>query len=350
MDTSIKQKQAEALKREIASDIEPGLFHSENMAGWKEHTKNLPIPRKLIGSLIVEGEMTFIFSQANLGKSIFSVQCGIALATGNNIYMGDGIELTNESEAKKVLYFDFEMPEITMTERWGNELHDNMFFAKIKRGHYLEGTPKDIFSKLKEEADRIGSKTIIIDNLTAISSDLEKGEKAVLFMNEFSRIVRDDNFTIIVVSHTPKRDKTAALTIDSLAGSSKLNQIVDSMVGIGEPKNDSSGSAYIIHLKGRSGKKEFHKGNVIQTQITARKDGFLYHEFVKSSSEVEALSGIKDFGIVDQSIREGVSLRAIGEPLGLSKQAVAQRIKKSKPDYKNYINDLTDEQKDEFWG
>lgn len=309
-------------------DLNNSVFSIKNMIDWKEHANNLPEPRQLIGSLIMEGEMTFIFSESNLGKSIFGVQCSIAIATGENIDLGPGIELVNQAPPKKVLYLDFELGVKLMTNRWGNELHDSLFFGKLKRGEILEGNPKEIFDKIRKSAESYGCDTIVIDNASAISSDLEKSENAVLFMKQLSLLSRDDSFTVILITHTPKRLKKDPLTLNSISGSSKLNQLTDAAIGIGEVDKDEGGHVYLIQLKNRNDKKHYNQGNVIRTQVIESEEGYVRHVFQGCSSEMEAISG------TDENLKsllvyqkEG-SYRKAAKVLGVNHNTVKRRVDK----------------------
>ena len=74
---------------------------SQRMVGT---CKNKPIPEMLFGEFWHEGEISILFSDSNLGKSILSVQIADSISKGQQI---PGFRL--EAKKQPVLYFDFEL-------------------------------------------------------------------------------------------------------------------------------------------------------------------------------------------------------------------------------------------------
>src|SRR5882762_10057697 len=88
------------------SNKEDSVFVTMSANRWIEQAKRRPIPKMLIGELMHEGELCILFSDTNMGKSIFAVQIADCLSRGVSI-----CQFRCESPPRKVLYFDFEMSD-----------------------------------------------------------------------------------------------------------------------------------------------------------------------------------------------------------------------------------------------
>ena len=104
-------------------------------------------------------------------------------------------------------------------------------------------------------------------------------------------LCRFEGYTVLIVAHTPKRSKKEPLTIDAISGSSKLGQLCDGAIGIGEIDTDDGSKKYIIQVKNRNNEITFGKGNIICTNINITDTGLVRHFSFALAKEVEALTG-----------------------------------------------------------
>ena len=160
------------------SNIRKTVFISKNANQLIEDARKEPMPKKLVGDLIYENEQTILFASTNLGKSILATQMAIAVASGKSLDLGNGMILINEVGIVPVLFFDFELSDRQFLKRIGDlKLPDNLFISKVERGKVIQGKPKEIFNQLKEEAESVGAKFIIVDNISKIGNKLEEADK-----------------------------------------------------------------------------------------------------------------------------------------------------------------------------
>lgn len=268
------------------------VFKTKSANVLIEDARKEPPPKKLVGDLIYEEEQTILFAPTNLGKSILATQMAISVANGVNLDLGNGLILKNEVGKVTTLFFDFELSDRQFLNRIGNKvLPDNLFISKIERGKVLNGTPKQIFELLKKEAETVKAKFIIVDNISKIGNKLEDTDNAIEFMSALWDLARHENYTILVIAHTPKINRKESLTSDSIAGSSKLAALSDSIIGMNEFVSHKESQVYIKQIKTRNDSIKYGKGKVICTNITKDSDGFVKHEIFALSSEYEALHG-----------------------------------------------------------
>ncbi len=322
------------IKKEfLKSDIVKSIFSIRTIEQVKEDVKNQPPPKRMIGDLIYESEQIILFSATNLGKSIFASQIAVSIAKGIDLELGPNIVLVNESPPTNTIYYDFELSDHQFVKRIGElESPDNLFIAKIERGEILQGSPKQIFQIIKEGAESVQARFIIIDNISKIGNQLEDGDRAVEFMSALFDLCRNHNYTILIMAHTPKRDKKNPITSDSISGSSKISQLCDAIIGINEVESkDRNTKVYIKQIKSRNGARIYGEHNVICTEINKNEYGYVEHQAFNLCSEYEAISDESSNmntknKTVARYVYENVSFKKIGESEGISAVAVKKRI------------------------
>jgi len=294
--------------------------------------KALPQPVALFDHLWVEGETCILFATSNVGKSLLAVQIGQAIASGKNI---GGFFVSGAPQG--VLYYDFELSDRQFFTRYKDfEFSDNLSFALPK---HLTDEVKTFQQFEKERLNEIqaavkdgGFKVVIIDNLTWINGDSEKGNVSAKFMQEIQGFARKNNISVLVIAHTPKRNNIQPLGMNDLFGSSMLSNFVDSMFAIGESTTGHE-MRYIKQIKVRNAEKVYHYGKVQTCKIGKNEAGFL--GFTKLETESENLH----LKLINQEKRtelkekakemndKGQSLRGIAKTLGVSHTTVKAYLK-----------------------
>lgn len=252
--------------------------------------EELPPIKKLVGDLIYSEEQTIIFGGTGLGKSILAMQIAHSISNGKDLDLGSGVSFENECKPITVIYYDFELSQRQIQRRLKSNIDNaNLYWANIERGEVLEVEPKKMFEQLKAGAEDVKAKCIIIDNISAISKDLEKGENAKAFMGELWKLARDEEYTIIILSHIPKIKDFEAISVNHIKGSSTIGQLSDNLIGVGKVNSENDSEVYIKQVKVRNTAKEFGASNVIHTSIKTVND-ILVHEAIGFANEQELLN------------------------------------------------------------
>jgi hypothetical protein len=320
-------------------NIRKSVFISKSGNQLIDDARKEPMPKKLVGDMIYEHEQTILFASTNLGKSIFATQIAIAVASGESLDLGNGLILINEVGIVPVLFFDFELSDRQFLKRIGDlKLPEKLFISKVERGSVLEGKPKIIFNQLKEEAEIVEAKFIIVDNISKIGNKLEEADNAIEFMSALWDLARFEGYTILIISHTPKINRKEPITSDSISGSSKIGALADSIIGINEFVSDKEGQVYIKQIKTRNDVIKYGKSNVICTNIVQDPIGFVKHEMFGLSTENKALA--ENRGAQTESLSDKmfafISYRYFGTynkasiETGISSSTLNQRVKSLK--------------------
>ena len=299
-------------RKKLKFDPENNPFICRNAVERMEDAKNMDIPNKLLGDLIYERTVCILFAETGLGKSTLAYQLADAITRGESIGF-----LENESDPQKVMIVDFENRELIFRSRYsehqvvnGKKLFfneydflDTCYFLDTSTSDTFEVPPKEAcnfwLSAIEYHAEKSGAKIIFIDNLMSIINEgggIETTKEVVPLLNGFKNLKEEKGFTIIVVHHTIKRDRSV-LTRNHLAGSGNLSNLVDGVIGIDksnydiinntyEDKIKNLSSRYIIQLKPtRFSPQVYGEHNVITARLKMLKPNFIGFELVELSQD-----------------------------------------------------------------
>jgi KaiC/GvpD/RAD55 family RecA-like ATPase len=313
-------EKSEAVKDAIPETV--GMLSIKSANQTLMEAKQRPDPKSLWLSLWYEGEVCCLFADSNVGKSIYAVQIAESIA-----------------KTQRVLYFDFELSDkqfqLRYTDEQGNSYHfsDNFFRGEInKESLDVTNFEDNIISNIESAAQQSGAKVLIIDNLTWICSNSEKGDVAGRFMMKLIALKKKHDFSVLIIAHTPKRSQSNPITQNDLAGSKKLYNFFDSCFSIGMSAKDG-GLRYIKQMKVRHGEYEYSADNVIVCQLD-RVNAFLQFVPIGYSTEREHLKERteSDLSELESTVMElhgqDHSLREIAVQLNISKSTVQRIIKK----------------------
>ena len=280
-----------------------------------------PNPDALWLSLWYEGEVCCLFSDSNLGKSIYAVQISTKIA-----------------ETKKVLYFDFELSDKQFQLRYSDEqgnlnvFPDNLYRVEINRESLdVANFEEAIIGNIEQAALQTGAKVLIIDNLTYLCIASEKGDVAGALMFRLMALKKKYGLSMLILAHTPKRCLSNPITQNDLAGSKKLYNFFDSVFAIGKSAKDSN-LRYIKQLKVRYGNYTYDSDNVIVAAIE-KVGTFLQFvnigyatekEHLKEPSEKDVSREIANIKLLSE---QGKSIRDIANELNISKSKVGRILK-----------------------
>ena len=266
-----------------------------------------------------EGECSILFADTNAGKSILSVQIADEISR----------------KGYTVLYLDFEMSMRQFASRCRNENGEVYKFHKnFLRGSINLDVLKDcdgsnyeqeLISSIESRIDVYKPQVVIIDNLTYLCLQSESGAEAGQLMRKLLEIKNKYGVSMLVISHTPKRSMSDAITENSLAGSKRIANFADSMFAIGK-SSQGDNLRYIKQIKSRSG-EIVHGATNVQVCHIERIDGLL--RFIIDSEDYE-LSHLKRNNQqsscreeqIMQLLQEGKSIRNICQELSVSPNKV----------------------------
>ena len=287
----------------------------------------------LYKNLWIEKELTVFFGAANVGKSMIAVQIAEEIA----------------KRGKKVMYFDYELSEQQLSDRYETEdgkghyvFSENLLRPNLDMDKY-SFSYKERLEKLfrrMEEATNLGIKIFIVDNITYLNSNLQKGNEAAKFIINFKSKMELLGISVLLLGHSPKVKDNAILTLDKLSGSKNLSNFIDSCFAVGKVEGERK--VYLKQLKARSCAISMDENHVLVGTLTKRKDGFI--EFVEEgyAVEKELLKGKPDITPQKEQAyklyKEGNSYRKISKMIGVSDKTVKSWV----DDYIAYYNAKVD--------
>ncbi|WP_315352691.1 AAA family ATPase [Phocaeicola abscessus] len=315
---------------ERATQVQSGMLENVGVMNIKTANRTIleasqkPTPRSLWGCFWYEGELSCLFADSNVGKSILAVQIADQIARTDN-----------------VLYLDFELSEKQFQLRYTND-HGNLYSfperlyrVSLDCDSLLDANFEEaIIGSIEQMALQTGCRIFIVDNLTYLCCAMEKGDAAGRLMIQLNNLKKKYGLSILVLAHTPKRSLDYPITSNDLAGSKRLYNFFDSVFAIGKSAQDG-GLRYVKQLKVRYGTYSYDADNVIIYEIE-KGDCFLQFVHRGYSTEKEHLKRLgdnesdhRDSQILELS-RMGKSVREIASLVGCGKSTVGRIIHRSK--------------------
>jgi len=309
---------------ENSANSQAGFFRIRTANQCIQEAKTQPIPRNLYQSLMFEGEITVLFADTGVGKSIFAVQ------VANEI-----------SKTDKVLYFDLELSDKQFQNRYSDNyknefiFNENFFRHDFVRPFTIPDgyTYDDYFIySLKEVINNTGAKIIIIDNMTKlISGDTDGAKSTKPLMDVLTAMKFEHGLTMLLLEHTRKTDTSRPISLNDLQGSKMKANFTDAAFSIGRSSKDKN-LRYIKQLKCRSCEAAYDSDNIPVYEIV-KENSLLQFKFLNYDTEYNHLRVPSEndkselLSQVKQLRDEGHTVRDIAKTLNISKSQ-ADRLAK----------------------
>ena len=274
-------------------------------------------PKRLFDCFVIEGEITVLAAPTNVGKSVLALQIADAISQGRS---DNGFE-SELTKGENVVYVDLENTDCQFAGRYsGHRFSDKLKILEMPMG--VEYTMEQLLAHLKDFIREEGCKVLVFDNISFMGN-MQSANEAMKTIKALRKLRDELGITILVVAHTNKKDNKP-MTINDLAGSAKVGNLIDAAFALGRVMGDT-GLRYIKQLKARSGEKKYEDPVVIVEMV---RDGGLHFEFRDTGIEQSLLKIPKD--VDEESVyqqvwhlhKQGLSCRKIESELGISKSKV----------------------------
>ena len=284
-----------------------------------------PDPTELYHKLIIEGELTILFADTGIGKTVYAVQIGIYIAA-----------------KKKLLYIDLELSDKQFEKRYKDK--EGKHFQFPPNFYRADFTPRfepprgityeEYFIRSLELAiDATGAEVVMIDNMTKLAAgDTDSAKAAIPIMENLSRLKFDRGITFLILEHNKKVDSSRPIMLNDLQGSKMKANFADGIFSIGCSQTDKY-LRYIKQLKVRSGELTYDTENVATYEITDE-GGFLHFADRGYSSEYDHLRTPDENSKADKKAdqyteiqelrRGGCKGDELAKKMGMSKSAISK--------------------------
>ena len=291
---------------------------------------------RLFGNLVRTGELTILFADTGVGKSILAVQIADAIARGESaiasgtrtllsasssfnsaLQTPHSALLPNNSEAMPVLYVDFEMSKSQAAERYSSAFDGETYLEPYAFPDNLQrafpdwtGEVPESFKSYAEFASwsirravyHQNIQFLIVDNVSWLTSG-QGPREATKLMKALKVLKDEERIGILVLAHTPKRLSSGYLTLSDLAGNKAIANFADNIFALGRSRRDPE-LRYIKQLKQRNAPVQFAEDNVIVCRMQ-KELNFPRFEIVDLAHErTHTLRSLTDSGFNRQKIIE----------------------------------------------
>ena len=289
----------------------------------------MPPLKFFLSELFCENDVTIGVGEPNAGKSLFVVQMAQKIANGQSLY-----PFENQNTPKITLYFDFELNTRQFYARYsGVDFSQNFFRGVFNQLFEPENFESEVISQIERQVKSINANVVIIDNLTWLQNETEKGAEAGKFIKSLQRLKNQLNISIVVIAHTPKRSGTEPFRLNDIAGSSRLGNFIDSAFAIGKSIKDD-GLRYVKCLKTRNDKLLYGTDNVAVFRLSTT--DMLGFEYINNDYERNHLfetteqKKMEEFEVIKDMFIRGIKQEEMAKELGCSIGKVNGIVKKVK--------------------
>lgn len=342
----MEKLRAEWEKKDADPSVQYNMLEVRPANDWMNFLYEDRPSRRLFGDLWRENDLSILFADTGVGKSVLAVQIADSIARGEQIE-----PLTMNVDAQKVLYLDFEMSEQQFTERYSATSGDGQTFANkyvfpddFLVAHIDSDTdlPKRfktvveyMYASIVGRIEESGARILIVDNISYLSPTAGGSSSALKLMKALKYLKSHYKLSILVLAHTTKRHFASPLTVNDLAGSKTLANFADNVFTIGHSHYDRN-LRYIKQIKQRNNPVRYDATNVLVYRLE-KPSNFPRFNFLRYNTEAAYLQARYDTlgqtkrlsnnrrSIVESAKRlsqRGQSQRRIAAELGISKATV----------------------------
>ena len=299
---------------QVGAPVDGGGFHVERMNQCIDDAHQLPPLVSLYPDIVLEGDLSIIFGQSGIGKTIFAMQIARYIA----------------ESGKRLLYVDCEMTPRQLGNRYKTPNFPPTFLhAEMDREHPAE----DVLKGIEEVAVANHVEVVFIDNITALGQSLDRSADAGALMASLNTLKKKYNWTLVVLNHVPKMfSGNVPLSLSAMQGSAKINQLIDDAIGLAQSCIDSN-LVYVKQCKWRNGELTMGADHVAVYERCKDEDGNLgfisrgfgteqEHLSIENSNEREEMKAR-----VRELSNKGMTQTAIAEQLGISQSKVSRLLK-----------------------
>lgn len=266
---------------------------------WQVLALTQPYQQALCGQLWFENEICIMFADTNVGKSLLAVQIADMISRGRQDDPSDCPlpELLPQTRAQPVVYADFELSIAQFARRYSFAPEGEEEFLTSRTYHKFDSHfyrvelsfeasdcdmdefssgrfPDMIIADLERRVVETDAKVLIIDNITFMASGTETAADAMPLMKKLTTLKKKHGLSILLLAHTPKRNRTNPLTRNDLQGSKMLINFADSAFAIGESRQGPN-LRYIKQIKQRNCELIYGEDNVIECWIDRLEPTFI---------------------------------------------------------------------------
>ena len=269
-----------------------------------------------------EGELAVLFGAAGSGKSILAMQLAEALARGSGI---DGFRMA--SGGRRVLYVDLQHADFQHRARYRDAGGKRYSFSERLERIRPPADVEDIAAWLRTTLSARRFDVVVIDDLSSLRNTVDGTREVLKIMRDLKRL-RDEMMVSILVISDAADPRGKWVSEADLGRSRVLSTAADSVFALG---SCNDGDRRIVQTRSRNAPIVWNTLNAPGAGIRRLRSGLLAFEFDGrfvpdlSPEQLELIRQVK------RLYDGGMSYRAVGEALSISKSRAERLYRKWTP-------------------
>lgn len=309
------------IKEDIVREVEKDISQSPQRVGnaikadelLNKDVESIP---KLIDPIFQKTGLVAVGGSSDVGKSTLLRQLAIAIATGQETFLGFKLH----PEHGKAIYVSTEDDEFAISYL----LNQYNKFAKYPPKDYSNLRYIFVVNDLIKEIDRQLTEdpadVVIIDAFTDLySGKLNEANKVRTFLNEFSQLAVKHQTLFIFLHHTGKRTDNELPSKHNLLGSQAFEAKMRCVIELREDKQDTT-KRHLCIVKGNYLPKELKTESYVlifeNLIFSATNDRVPYSELITGEERKNMQSEAKELK------ETGLSQKEISKRLGVSQPTI----------------------------
>lgn len=280
--------------------------------GFEDFVKlELPPRNCLMPPWLPEKGLAMVFGSRGLGKTFFSLELALAVASGGE-FLG-----WQAPESKTVLYIDGEMPAQAMQERIRQMVEH--LKGNLPKFHLITPDLQDRMPNLATPEGQAmlehlleGVDLIIVDNISCLCSiGRENDADSWVPVQEWALKMRKEGRTVLFMHHTSKDGNQR--------GTSKREDVLDTVIELKRPNDyePSQGARFEVHFKKTRG---FYGDDAKPFEAQRCENGTWTTKSLEESNYTKIVELFND----------GLIPKEICVELGITKGTVSKNLKKAR--------------------
>jgi hypothetical protein len=297
----------------------------------------------LLESLLQQEGMAMLGGSSDVGKTTFLRQLAVAVATGQDSFLGFKLNLRH----KRAIYVSSEDDEISVSALLYKQYGESMKPDELSRLHYIFDSGESIIAKIDLALSKQPADLVILDAFgDFFAGDMNANNQVRAFLNRLAAISKKYGCCIVMLHHTTKKSERNGPSKGNMIGSQGIEARMRCVFELRKDPNDGT-LRHLCIVKGNYLSEDFKKksivikmsDNMIYTNTGSRVGlGYLTPDDPREKLREERDELIVQYHNDGKSIRE-IEAKLNQDGIQVRKSTIANVIQEKRPPVQNPMGD-----------
>ncbi|MFN6342506.1 MAG: AAA family ATPase, partial [Bacteroidota bacterium] len=213
----------------------------------------------LLESLLQQEGMAMLGGSSDVGKTTFLRQLAVAVATGQDSFLGFKLNLRH----KRAIYVSSEDDEISVSALLYKQYGESMKPDELSRLHYIFDSGESIIAKIDLALSKQPADLVILDAFgDFFAGDMNANNQVRAFLNRLAAISKKYGCCIVMLHHTTKKSERNGPSKGNMIGSQGIEARMRCVFELRKDPNDGT-LRHLCIVKGNYLSEDFKKKSIV---------------------------------------------------------------------------------------